>query len=188
MNPTEWTNVTIDNAYNSYHMAVSVVLLKFLNYDSHMHLRKLLLQLDEDYYYQLSIDKRQNLTPMVESPKRVILKACQYAQAALVRDMCSHYSDIVKVRDLKNRADAMIRLSPRDIDLQLQLTEPDPSELGVSYDSYINIENPQSAARIIGQLNSTDSFDKFTANGCLMDELLEERIMEAEKLKKTIQS
>ena len=185
MNPKEWTLITIDTAYDSYHMAVSVVLLKFLNYDSHRELRKLLLQLDKNYYYQLSIDTRQNVTPIVERADRTILKACHYAQAALVRDLCSHYPEIVKIPDLKNRADTMIGISPRDISVQLHPAKTDFSEFGVSYK---DIDDPQSAARIIGQLNSLDSFVKFTAHGCLMDELLEERITEAEKLMKRASS
>lgn len=168
-----WTYSTIDIAYDSYDKVIS----RLLREDISLELRKQLNQMSNDYYgYQLPIDKRQNVVPIIEKPEKTILKACQYAQASLIRDLQRVYASLSKVSSLKNRVDEILRVNPRGITLKLSPPRTNFSQFNVSY---IDIHDPKSAASIIGMLNSADRLMEMTAHYTLMDNILEKRISEA---------
>ena len=172
------TYSTIDIAYDSYDTVIRHLLWE----DISLELRKQLNQMANDYYrYQLPIDIRQNVEPVFEKPEKTILKACQYAQASLMRDLRRVYASISKVPSLKNRVDEILRVNPKGITLQLSPPGTNFSQFEVSY---IDIRDPESAASIIGVLNSTDKLLDKTAHCTLMDNVLEKLISEATVLDK----
>jgi len=171
-----WTLSTIDSAYDSYHTVISKWLLRF---EVPPDLRSQLNQIARDYYWQLSIDSRQDPEPTFEKPEKTICRACQYAQASLVRDLRRLYPSLAKVLTLKAQVDEIMGLRPEAIALQLSPPGTDLSQFGVSY---IDIRDPASAAKILGLLNSTDTLLDYTAHYTLMDDVLLKRMSEASAL------
>lgn len=125
---------------------------------------------------QLPIDERQNFEPIFEKPEKTILKVCQYAQSSLSRDLRRVYASLSKDPLLKKRVDEILAINPKEITLQLSPPRTNFSQFKVSY---IDIRDPESAAKIIVLLNSTDKFLNQTAHYTLMDDVLQKRISEA---------
>jgi len=167
-----FTLSTIDTAYASY----DTVINRWLRLDVPPDLRSQLNQMARDYYGQLSIDRRQNMEPIFEKPEKTILKACQYAQACLVRDLRRLYPTLAKVLVLKPQVDEIMGVKPEAISLQLSPPGTDCHQFKVSF---IDIHDPASAAKILGLLNSTDTLLDHTDHYTLLDEVLLKRISEA---------
>ena len=172
---TERTEWAIDAAYWSYHAAI-INLCNDLDLPG--RLRKELDKLRFAYDSEWAIDIRQNVSPIVEEPEKTILKACQYAQACLVRDLRRLYRKLMRVPELKHRAGQLLAVSPREISLQFAESGADFPQTKMTYLS--SIRDPKSAATVIGGANSADSIAKHTAYHCLLDEVLQKRISQAE--------
>lgn len=168
------TTGAIDTAYGSYHVVIMAILEKFVVSSV---FRPKLEQLRTDYDRRWAIDKRQNIFPIVEKAEKAILKACQYAQASLIRDLRRHHEELVTVPGLKCWVDQILSISPRDISLRFADTPADIKELRSIYIG--NIQNPQTAAKVIGQANSIDSLTEYTAHDCISDKTLEELISQS---------
>jgi len=171
----ERTEYLVDAAYWSYHAAI-----RNLSNDLELSPRvsKEFRKLGFDYDAEFAIDFRQNVAPLIEKPEKTILKACQYAQACLVRDLKRNYHKLMHVQELKHRVEQLLAVSPRNISLQFAESATDFTQLRMM--CLRDIRDPESAATVIGQANSIDSIAEHTAYHCLLDELLEKRISEAE--------
>ena len=156
------TTGAIDTAYGSYHVAIISIPDQ---YSVSSDLVKKLEQLRTDYDWQWATDKRQNPTPIIEKPEKTILKACQYAHCALVRDFRRHYKELVSVPGLIDPVDQLLSVAPREISIRFGQFPIDISNLRDFYLS--NIHDPVSAAEVIGKTNSPDSLMKYTAHNCI---------------------
>jgi hypothetical protein len=163
---------TIESAFDSYDRAIDTL----SSLDVPIKLRRQLTEVTSRYYLRLSIDSRQNMEPIFENPQKTICRACQYAQASLVRDLHKLYRSLIKVRELKTRIDEILKVDPRTINVRLSLPGTDFGQVKVSY---LDIRDPESAAQIIGLLNSSDELLEDTAHYTLSDYVLEKVFSEA---------
>jgi hypothetical protein len=167
-----WTFISIDSAYDSYNTVIHTLLISL---DIPQRLRNQLNKKVRDYYEQLAIDSRQNTRPNIEKAEITIQKACQYAQACLIRDLRQLYPALTKVSALKEQIDEIMRVSPESIRVQLS---PRGRDTGHNA-SFLDIRTPASAAKILGLLNSIDTLLDYTAHYTLLDEILQQKISEA---------
>lgn len=131
-------------------------------------------RLRDDYNRAYSIDKRQNVEGQVERSTDAIRKACQYAQAFLVHDLRGFYSLFSSDARLKARMDQLIATEPKSIQLRLGTLMVPDSRLAAVYRD--RIRDPVSAARVIGESNTPESFTEYVGTNIVVDQVFEWRM------------
>ena len=168
------TRAVIDRAYASYERAIDDLRgWGRRPRDVPVELDGELYELCERYDNQLFVNTRQNIAPLVEEPLKTITKACQYAQASLLRDLGPMYSRLAAIPRAKAITDRLFKLRPETISVKLWPQRPEV------FEPYMHIRDPESAAEIIGKLNNGTRFVEYTSHMCITDSLLQELVSEA---------